>query len=556
MIALRFTPFALFALAAITLRCANVLDGSGSTTESARVVGTLYQPDGKTPAAGVRVFIRPRATLADTSGGLFKQTVDTASVLTDTSGRFAFDSTLDTGTYVIEAASGNDAVLIDSVAVTSQDSTDTMPPDTLKPAGAIKGIIHLSEGGDPRKVFVLAFGIDRFAKVEADGRFRFQNLAEAAYDLRIISSLDNYGVLDTANVTVRSADTTDLDTIALPFEGIPTPKGLTLTYDTLRQIVTLTWNQADTALVTGYNVYRQHQDSGLVKINSAPITDTTYGDSTAQQDQTYTYQVKALDKAGNEGLLSVGISVRVVSAFELTDTLGAGTFQGYQRIAIAPAGRLYVADIVDPGWSLYVYGADLALQKSIDSIAAKYPYDLDVDSTGNIYLMNQDGIVLLDSTGLPIDTLTDFANNENKQFVLSDSAIFFTSGIVGKYDLATETIETTAMISADGLVVLRDTLYVGGQTNMLRTFDKGLNPGREWTLTFVNDELPRLLHTDELGRLYVFGYHFNPNAFTTLIYSPDLELLSELTLPSNANGLEVTGNRLFIATTAGILVYE
>ena len=195
---------------------------------------------------GVRVVIRPRTTLADTSRlGLSKRMADTASAVTDASGRFVIDS-IDTGTYVIEAASGNNAVFIDSVVVKRTDSTLNLPPDTLKPAGAIKGVIRLSEGGDPRKVFVLAFGVDRFAGVEADGRFRFQGLAEASYRLRIISTLDNYGVVDTVT-TVRSADTTDLDTIELPFTGIPTVKGLTLIYDRLRQIVTLRWNRADTA---------------------------------------------------------------------------------------------------------------------------------------------------------------------------------------------------------------------------------------------------------------------------------------------------------------------
>ncbi|MBD3395446.1 MAG: hypothetical protein GF418_07445, partial [Chitinivibrionales bacterium] len=265
--------------AATFTRCTSPNDpdhsGTASETENVAVAGILYQSDGVSPAAGVAVAIRPRNTLADTSGfGLPKSMADTATVRTDDSGRFVFDSTLDTGTYVIEATSGNDAVLIDSVAVQEQDTMLDLPPDTLRPAGALKGVIRLSEGGDPRKVFVLAFGIDRFASADSLGAFRFQNLAEAAYDLRIISSLDDYGVLDMPAVAVVSADTTDLDTLELPFTGIPTVKGLSLSYDTLRQIVTLTWNRADTRLVSGYNVYRQHVDSGLVKLNSGGIADT------------------------------------------------------------------------------------------------------------------------------------------------------------------------------------------------------------------------------------------------------------------------------------------
>ena len=345
--------FALAAAAGMLSQCTSPTStaGNGSDVGNANAIaGVLYRPNGTTPAVGVRVAIRPRNTLADTAGfGLPKRMADTATVVTDDSGRFVFDSTLDAGTYVIEAASGNDAVLIDSVTVEDTDSTLDLPPDTLRPAGALKGVIRLSEGGDPRKVLVLAFGIDRFASVDSLGRFKFQNLAEAAYDLRIISSLDDYGVLDMPAVAVASADTTDLDTVGLPFEGIPTPKGLALTYDTLRQIVTLTWNQADTALVSGYNVYRQHVDSGLVKLNAAVIADTTYSDIAAVQDQNYAYQVKAVDKTGNEGLLSTTVRVEVVSAFEYIAQFGVqgsaeGQFTAPAGAAFSRTGELWIAD--------------------------------------------------------------------------------------------------------------------------------------------------------------------------------------------------------------------
>jgi len=39
--------------------------GNGSGVGNGVVVGKLYQPDGKTPAAGARVIIRPQNTLAN-----------------------------------------------------------------------------------------------------------------------------------------------------------------------------------------------------------------------------------------------------------------------------------------------------------------------------------------------------------------------------------------------------------------------------------------------------------------------------------------------------------
>jgi hypothetical protein len=328
------------------MACVKNIAGGSTETTNAAVAGILYQPDGKTPAVGVNVHIRPRKSLADTSGaGLGKRLATMAatdSVVTDSAGRFAFDTTIDTGTYVITSASGNNAVLIDSVTVKNKATTDTLAPDTLKPAGALKGIIKLSEGGDPRKVFVLAFGIDRFARVNADGSFKFSSLAEAKYDLRLISSLDNYGVLDTVGVPVRSADTTNLDTINLPFTGIPTPKGLTISYDTLKQIVTLTWSKADTALVKSYNVYRRNVDSNTVavRINASPVADTVYSDSTGVQGTTYEYMVAAVNKSATEGMKSTAIGMSISGLYQLIDSASFDFGGTAGEIASSPDGRL------------------------------------------------------------------------------------------------------------------------------------------------------------------------------------------------------------------------
>jgi hypothetical protein len=350
--------FTLAAAPVLLLTCTCSTDnitGNGSQTGNPAVVGVLYQADGTTPAVGVRVHIRSKKTLADTSTllsagtsgtGLSKRAAvfaATDSVVTDSTGRYTFDTTLDTGTYVVEAASGNNAVLIDSVAVKNKAATDTLAPDTLKPAGALKGVIKLSEGGDPRKVFVLAFGIDRFVKVSIDGSFKFAGLAEAAYDLRLISSLDNYGVLDTVGVPVRSGDTTDLDTISLPFTGIPTPKNVRISYDTLKQIVTLNWSKADTSLVKSYNVYRRNVDSNtvLARINTSPIVDTVYRDSTGVQDQTYEYEVVAVSKSDVEGNKSSLKVATFVGLYQVIDSISVPFSSGLAGIAISSTGSIF-----------------------------------------------------------------------------------------------------------------------------------------------------------------------------------------------------------------------
>ncbi len=414
----------------------NPVEQAGNTSETGNpvgvVTGVLYLSNGESPASDIPVAIRPRNTLAQPFE-LGEESMDTVEVLTDQGGYYKFHNGLNPGTYVVEASNGNDVVLIDSIVVRESDSSINLGADTLQPAGALKGVIRLSEGGDPRKVFILAFGIDRFASVDSLGQFRFEGLAESGYDLRLISSLDDYGVLDFRGVAVVSADTTDLDTLELPFEGIPTPKGLSLTYDTLRQIVTLTWNQADIALVTGYNVYRRHHDSGLVKINSAPITDTTYADSTAQQDQIYTYHVKAVDKTGNEGLLSTEVAVDVVPTFAVVDSIvkgfaaADGNFGHLPRGVISSDGDYFIID--DTNRWLQKINSTGEFVFKVDTFNTPAGICLYEDST--IYVADRNGqeVLVFDYQGIlgrifsTIGRPTALARRSDTLFVASDSGI-------------------------------------------------------------------------------------------------------------------------------------
>jgi hypothetical protein len=322
---LLFLPCLATSLLVLQFQCSPTQQaGNSSQAGNGMVMGMLYEPDGVTPAKSAVVHIRKKNTLADTSQpGLSKRLIDTSTVTTNDSGVFRID-TIDTGTYVIEGTSGNNLALIDSVKVKNPDSTKVVPPDTLKPAGAIKGIINLSEGGDPRQVFVLAFGIDRFARVNPDGSFKFGNLARGLYDLRLISGLSNYGVLDTSGVQVIAGDTTDLGTINLPFTGIPTPKNLKVSFDTLKQFVILTWDKADTALIDGYNIYRAIKGQNFSLITQTPLseTTTTYFDSAVAVGNTYEYRVVSRRVSGEESpkVDILGDTVIVVSSSLVTTT--------------------------------------------------------------------------------------------------------------------------------------------------------------------------------------------------------------------------------------------
>ncbi len=295
-----------------TRQSPDLAGGTSTQTGNGMVSGILYRPGGTAPANSAFVFVRKRTVFADISRMLEKKITDT--VMTDDSGRFTIDS-IDTGTYVIEATDGgNNFAILDSVQLEKNDSTVILPPDTLEPAGAIKGTVRLSEGGDPRKVFAIIAAIDRFTTADSDGAFGFERLAEGRYTVTILPTLDDYGVFDTMNVPVKSADTTDLGAIVLPFTGIPAVRNLTASYDTLQQRVTLRWSGPVAAHSIKFNIYRRAIDtvaSGFLMLNNTPVDDTVFMDSRCVQNNTYEYRVTAQDSLEKEGGRSPPIRVGI-----------------------------------------------------------------------------------------------------------------------------------------------------------------------------------------------------------------------------------------------------
>ncbi len=71
--------------------------------------------------------------------------------------------------------------------------------------------------------------------------------------------------------------------------------------------VSLAWDTTSSA--KSYNVYRSIvKGGGYVKVNSAPITGTTYTDTSVENAREYFYVVKALDSTGNESAASNEVS--------------------------------------------------------------------------------------------------------------------------------------------------------------------------------------------------------------------------------------------------------
>ncbi|MBN1308493.1 MAG: hypothetical protein JXA18_11280 [Chitinispirillaceae bacterium] len=406
-----------------------LLPVTGVEPVKTNISGVILQPDGITPAAGTRVMLYPADLLFfPQETGLGKTFVIRDTTLTDDEGVFTIDTSIKKGFYLIEAMSKNDIVLIDSIELKEPDQTITTPPATLKPAGAVSGSVVLSGGGNYRDVFVLAFGIDRFTQVKEDGNFCFNNLGEGTYSIRIVSLMDDYGVFDTAGVTVLSADTTDLGEIVLPFDGIPIPRNLSFTYDTLAMKVTLRWNRCNAPNVKGYAVYRRFADSNMVLSNIARQFggDTVMIDSAVMQDYRYEYRVAAIGINDEEGIKSDGVIVTAASYFSV-DTV----FNLYES-EVLPGGGIAVSGNGDLYFMtdecIQVFDRDMHFKRRIGNGCFTNRGKIDVDKNGWVFVLcirngpdlvnNQtvwrSVLYIIDDMGTIVDSIADSTYSNSK----------------------------------------------------------------------------------------------------------------------------------------------
>ncbi|MBN1308494.1 MAG: hypothetical protein JXA18_11285 [Chitinispirillaceae bacterium] len=412
------------------------LDMSGGSTESTNqvVVGMVYEPDGKTPAEGAVVIIRSQNTLAAIEGVTAEKqnsTKDTA--VTDNSGRYAFREALDNDLYSFEAIKDDNAVFINPVNVAYGEDTVEMDPVTLRPTGRIIGGIFLAEGGDPTEVYVLAFGIDRFTRVDSDGQFTFSGLGEGEYYLKIITTLDIYGSFDTAWIPVVASETTDLGTITLPFSGLPVPQNVKVTYDPGPQKATISWDRAERPGVKYYNIYRGYASfsshmpiTTSVRLNGYQIIDTFYVDSTIGDVEpimglpaAVAYSVSVVDSAENEGEKSTLVEVSTSPSITIVNETNLLTANRKNiDFTVARNGEIYIACDGDP--FLYVLDSTFNYKEEFHVVSPFNPdssaplsftlRSICSDGTSELlYITRSDdeGIFIYGYDGLLIDSIED-----------------------------------------------------------------------------------------------------------------------------------------------------
>jgi len=397
----------------LILRCTEgTVAGNGSQTPNSGIIGKLYNPDGS-PAANAKVYAVPsdHNPISDYNNRTISSIID--STTTNDKGEYAFDSLIK-GYYNLLGYKEKLSSFNDSIYIPGTTQETEAPPDTLKGTGSLHGVIKLQPGDNANTVFILIFGTYTWtAPSDSVGNFDINNLAEGVYHVKFLTTLNDYDHLDTA-LTIRAGMNDTLnDTLIMPFAGIPVPSGVDLSYDTMKQIVTLTWNRCDLNKVKGYNVYRKNVDSNttFATINKTLITDTIFCDSSGIQDLTYEYKITAIDTGDNESKKSTGLSVKIVSYFTFIASFGSqGTGDGQfneisdviqlcnSNIAVCEYGNHNIQIFDTSGHFIKKIG-----KNGTNNGEFVYPIGLAADTECNIYALEMLGpgrIQMFDTMGI------------------------------------------------------------------------------------------------------------------------------------------------------------
>jgi fibronectin type 3 domain-containing protein len=459
----------------LQIRCTTRVADGGVETGNPRIVGTLYYTDGSYANGAVVKIHKKTASRPDTSGS---QILVTDSVVTNKNGKFIVD-TIDTGNYVIDAGDPAGRVAMKELAVAGNPDSTITVLDTLRSPGAISGTVILSEGGDPRKIFVLAYDLDRFVTPDSSGKFVLGELAHGVYHLLIISTLDNYGEIDMAGVSVASGDTTNLGPLILPFTGIPTPRNLKISYDTLKQLVTLAWSKEDTSLAKGFNVYRRKGTNGQFAIvNKSLIADTLFSDSLSnglEKGATYQYYVVTLDK--NNNMSQNSSSITVVIAYYV-DAGKDTTFQVGDSVKLKGVINTAAFTPAEYRWDANGDGINDFISTSSESMmwmytdTGTYKAVFTVKGTNNAIYTDtvKIRIVPKDTTGAPsAPRNVRLSYDTLKQIVTLAWSPDWEKDVTG-YDIYRSTVDSSTVFARINSSVLSDTGYVDTTTALGHTY--------------------------------------------------------------------------------------
>jgi hypothetical protein len=333
----RLTSLLCAALAAALGGCSNSSDvtGNSTTVGNPAMVGTLVAESG-TPVKGaeVKFYTLGHNPLADS---LSENIVTT---YTDANGRFVVDS-MAGGMYTMVASNNSSAAFDDSIRVV-EDSSNTLPPQTMRKPGTLRGRVQFDGGEDARTVRILVLGTHVWdAPADSNGRFTLEGLAAGTYWVRFLTGRDSYPTLDT-NLSVVAGATTDLSgDIILPLNGLAAPKNLSATVDSALQKVHFNWDVEANPRIDHYTVYGVNAEGGRGEVVSGQQPPLIWEVGSAGPQGSF--KLVAVDVHGKESAMGNAVSVTMGTHFSWSKIANASLGEGQHTMAFdTVSNQLYV----------------------------------------------------------------------------------------------------------------------------------------------------------------------------------------------------------------------
>jgi hypothetical protein len=353
-------------------------------TADGNIIGTIRDSSGA-PGKGVLVKLIPA-----TYNPLYaSDSLKIDSIRTDDNGTFSF--TLQTNGFFNCIAQNNGLCSFRDSIYGNKSSKRLLQDDTLRSPGSISGTVVLTPRGDNKTVIILVLGTNYYTMTDdSSGNFHIPALAQGNYTLRILTTLNDYGYLDTTVSILSGKNTTVPGVIQLKFEGIPAVGPVTARYDSRTMQVFLSWPACDTSNIASYYVFRNTGvlADPLVILNK---NDTVFNDDVIDVNADFWkysmvsahYLVAAMGKNSILGKAGASPAIALKSIFTSIDT-----------ISLANLGINEISQIAfDNNNNLYILGYDylsgntpvIKLNPN-GTVIATY-----VDTTGDIWYLGSDG---------------------------------------------------------------------------------------------------------------------------------------------------------------------
>ena len=282
---------------------------------------------------------------------------------------------------------GNISAASNLINVTTLSAPDTEPPTApsdLISSGLTQSSVSLSWTASTDNIAVTGYDI-----YQNSVKINSSPISGVTYNINALSALTAYNYYVVAiDAAGNISENSNVINFITPDTQAPTaPAGLSASSLTDTSVVLIWSPSSDNIAVTGYDVYQNS-----IKINTAPVTNTTYSVTGLVTATGYNFFVRAFDSSGNNSANSNTVSITtpdVIAPTAPSDLISSNLTQSSVTISWTAAAD----NVAVSGYDIYQNGIKInaslvtVLTYTVTSLSALTAYNyyiVAIDAAGNI----------------------------------------------------------------------------------------------------------------------------------------------------------------------------